>query len=301
MTTKQIAHRIKLSCVATAIVFAISGCSKTEPGAPESASTNPFVVGTVPEPTSDTQKTSTDSSARIEAPAAKPKSIDFSLSVDMDARTINKETVVVTRTDEGANTASPIDGTVEYDPAQKKIVFQPARDLLPEANYRLSLVGLRQLAGEAVPNIELPFTPNHVADDRFVRFKEGKIASYIKTTSEPDTGSIRLSFYLAGSDGEWFSPDDVLARSITTTFNAQGKLTGYVDTLAPGADGQWFTADDKMNYVYSAVYDTSGKILSAASHGAAGPDGKWLTADDIIRYYETYTYVTANSVAGLNP
>jgi|GEM_PF-6882386 len=301
MKTNKLAHRIKLSLIATAVVFTATGCSKTEPGAPESPSSNPFVASTGPEPTSEPQKSNTDQSGKIDAPAAKAKSIDFSLSVDMDARTINNQTVVVTRTDGGTTAGTPIDGTVEYDPVQKKIVFQPVTDLLPEGNYRLSLAGLRQLAGEAMPNIDVPFTPKHVANDRFVQFSEGKVASYFKTTLGLNGDSIRLSVYALGPDGEWFSADDVLARNVSTTFNAQGNLTGYVDSLAPGPDGQWFTADDQMNYVYSAVYDLSGQILSAASHGAAGPDAEWLTADDVIRYYETYTPVVGTSVAGLTP
>lgn len=314
--------------MALAFLLSSTACSKTD----EIVAANPNIET----PTSGVNPTAstTDGTLNSESeakPTAKPQSIDFTLSYELDPASVNSTTVVLTRAENVWTPPATLEGTVLYVADQQKIVFQPANELALEGTYRATLRGLRSSLGTPILPIVLPFTPTQVADSRVVQYRDGEIASYI-TESNTDNGALtQIALYSAGSDmqwftkddqpiqavivtrdavnkvltrafysgsgpdNEWFTPDDILVRSLVTKFNAQDQLTNFADTSAPGPDGIWFTADDTMDYVYSASYDSLGRISQAFAHDTPGADGTWFTYDDVIRYYETHNYATADA------
>lgn len=109
---------------------------------------------------------------------------------------------------------------------------------------------------------------------------------YTVTGYDP-SGLVANSAYYAeaGSDGEWFTADDVArGRASITTWDVSGRVTEILDYQGPGSDGVWFTDDDVMRSHTRGTYDVSARTAAQRST-TPGPDGTDGTADDLVQAY----------------
>ncbi|MFH1231288.1 MAG: hypothetical protein V1709_07310 [Planctomycetota bacterium] len=114
-----------------------------------------------------------------------------------------------------------------------------------------------------------------------------------------DTGSIapitgkltRHVWYTgAGTDGKWFTADDVVNNYESYTYDVQGNKTRWVPYTGVGTDGKWFTADDVVNNYESYTYDAQGNKTRWVLYTGAGTDKKWFTTDDVVDKYKSFIY-----------
>lgn len=106
-----------------------------------------------------------------------------------------------------------------------------------------------------------------------------------------------------GSDGEWFTNDDILSGYSKTTFSTDDLSSYTVEYTGQGPDGKWFTNDDASSlnigngYQYQQ-YDSNMKVIRSIRHSDTGADGEWFTPDDTQSMYSgftTYKYDTAGN------
>jgi len=100
-----------------------------------------------------------------------------------------------------------------------------------------------------------------------------------------------ITFNRPGTDGTWFTADDLVSAD-SGTYALEG-LDGagnvlIVPKLSAGPDRQLFTADDVpgsgLGYDI-ATLDVNGNRVQITHYGAAGPDALWFTSDDVPANY----------------
>lgn len=82
----------------------------------------------------------------------------------------------------------------------------------------------------------------------------------------------------AGTDTEWFTPDDSVDSYSANTFDANGYLLRNIN----------FNGDDIVSSYYDYLYDQFGNITRMTGY-YAGTDGTLLTDDDVINYVAVYS------------
>ena len=101
-----------------------------------------------------------------------------------------------------------------------------------------------------------------------------------------------------GADGVWGTADDLVAWSVSYTYDEFGRVVLERVAFGPGADGIWGTADDLVYGYIHHFYLASGR-LDRLEYVEAGPDGLPGTADDVLDETDTYSYDTANNLVRL--
>ncbi len=74
---------------------------------------------------------------------------------------------------------------------------------------------------------------------------------------------------------------------IATAYDKDGNENSWY-YKGSGSDGKWFTSDDVMNSYYVDFYDGEGNVIVDVTYDDVGSDGKWLTKDDTIFSYNAF-------------
>ena len=64
----------------------------------------------------------------------------------------------------------------------------------------------------------------------------------------------------------------------------------HVKENGKGSDGVWFTEDDVVSSTKESFYNDQGVKIKENKYINAGPDGKWFTEDDVLQYYVLFEY-----------
>ena len=117
------------------------------------------------------------------------------------------------------------------------------------------------------------------------------ITSY-STHAYNSTGqrTARYRFNDPGSDATWGTGDDLMYRYEYYYYDSSGRRTGYIRYSGAGGDGTWITSDDLVNRIYKYSRDPDGKIDYRIQSRDPGIDGTWFTMDDVVHNYKTYEY-----------
>jgi hypothetical protein len=174
-------------------------------------------------------------------------------SESLAATTVNSFTVTLTyKNPQGADN---IRGTASYDSTTRTLTFSPLRPLDWDTEYKLTITGVKDSAGNTMSDTTLSFT------------------TYINP-------SLLEIFYALGS----------MASYIESTYDGNGHLTRDVSYSGPGPDGIWFNADDEVNFYDMPTYDGNGNRIRDVWYSGFGADNTWFTADDVVEHefqYET--------------
>jgi len=94
-----------------------------------------------------------------------------------------------------------------------------------------------------------------------------------------------------GPDGLPATDDDVITEVTETLRDADGRQLSVRGFNAPGTDGDWFTPDDVVNSAtdFFFAFDGEGRPTSKHRHWY-GPDAQLDTADDVINGVHEYLY-----------
>jgi hypothetical protein len=89
--------------------------------------------------------------------------------------------------------------------------------------------------------------------------------------------------------------DDVLRSYIRREYDANGRRyrtwSFSAGTGGPGTDGKWFTSDDIVTGLTVREYDAMSMLMRSVTYRAAGADGNWLlTTDNDVTAYRVYDY-----------
>lgn len=67
-------------------------------------------------------------------------------------------------------------------------------------------------------------------------------------------------------------------------------LEYHVDHEGKGTDGEWFTADDVASSAKETLYGADGNKAEDHKYISSGPDGEWFTGDDQMQYYVIFEF-----------
>ncbi|MDD5156392.1 MAG: hypothetical protein PHF11_07945 [Candidatus Omnitrophica bacterium] len=95
--------------------------------------------------------------------------------------------------------------------------------------------------------------------------------------------------FIAGNDGTWFSPDDVVYNYFIYEFDNSGR-TVRKKTYTSGRDREGFTADDQLQEYAVYTYDEKMRLIKETAYNGKGADKSWFTPDDIQAYFYLYDY-----------
>jgi hypothetical protein len=191
---------------------------------------------------------SVDSGPRFSPPDG-AKSVDIrptlqvSFGSALDASLVTADHVHLTTT--GFNVLA----SIAYDDTTHTITVTPTA-LRHDTRYTLSLVGLTDDAGHAIPDASTSFSTwiNALVDqDQVVQIND--FPTHFVTTLDADGHPSRTT----GTD-----PFGTVKDCATYVYR-QGRLMSKTDS-APGSDGQCFTADDQASYTDMYVYDDNGAL-----------------------------------------
>lgn len=84
-----------------------------------------------------------------------------------------------------------------------------------------------------------------------------------------------------GTDCRWYTDDDILGGYTLQTATAYGwSRVHYNDK---GADATWFTADDQIARTLTVTRTATGRVSEVRVCSATGPDTVWQTPDDVCQ------------------
>ncbi|MFH0738549.1 MAG: hypothetical protein V2A59_01645 [Candidatus Omnitrophota bacterium] len=145
------------------------------------------------------------------------------------------------------------------------------------------------------------------------------LKNYTAYEYENDRPVREVCYSSMGTDGKWFTPDDIeIYRSVYgygsdgkrirsvkygregsilqyTTFenNSRGLVSKDIVYKGKGPDDRWFTIDDEIEKYHRFEYN-NGKLARIAEynqqHNGRGPDNLWFSADDKIFATKEFSY-----------
>lgn len=251
--------------------------------------------------------------------------VTFTFSKGLNPSTVNADTVVA------ETTTRQVPVRLALSVNGNEITIIPALGYWGVARtYEVRLSGITDLRGKSIADTELVF--HTIRNPSIVRTSydlQGEPTGYTLYEEYDEYGNPQLRDYVndPGVDGEWFTPDDVVADSTADLYESEDRwfqtgmivydpgLDGvfhtadddiasysvneadknfnrarYIHFVGPGTDGLWQTADDEIGDYRVNDWDDVGRYLGAVTFNGAGADGQWLTADDDISSYATATY-----------
>ncbi|HSD87005.1 MAG TPA: Ig-like domain-containing protein [Kofleriaceae bacterium] len=175
-----------------------------------------------------------------------------------------------------------IEGTVSYVPEERKIVFVPLQPLPFNSQIDVTLDGVKDMGGVAMPPTHLTFDVLTNVDRYWTSYTNNGGTIYQVSNFFVMNGlQTRISTMNSpGPDQVWFTADDVGGSYAKLRADAQGRLT-VLDLFNAGVDGIYGNADDVETGSYTFTYDAAGHLSSLGINSGIGPDNMWGTADDI--------------------
>jgi hypothetical protein len=174
-----------------------------------------------------------------------------------------------------------VEGSVTYEAAEHKIVFTPLRPLPFHSQIDVTLDGVKDAAGVAMPVTHLTFDVITNVDRYWTYYSTSATitsASNFYVTNGLQTKVLPTNN--PGPDQTWFTTDDVPNTHGDIRSDAQGRMT-VVDAFTAGPDGIYNNGDDVENQSLTTMYDATGHVSSMAINNGIGPDNVWGTPDDI--------------------
>jgi len=174
-----------------------------------------------------------------------------------------------------------IEGTVSYVAEERKIVFVPLQPLPFHSQIDVTLDGVKDAAGVAMPVTHLTFDVITNVDRFWTSYNgNGTVSSISNFYVTNGLQTKVLPANSPGVDQVWFTADDVPSTHGDIRADAQGRLI-VVDAFATGPDGLYNTADDVESQSLTVMYDAAGHFSTMAINSGIGPDNVWGTADDV--------------------
>lgn len=214
---------------------------------------------------------------------------------DLDPATVNGATVTLGGRNNFTGRPIVVAGVVNYNARTRKITFAPAWQYVDNGSFTLKLAGLKDAAGNLLPEATISFTADRWRW-RLAAFGLAAVNSdgspggnYDRTVFDADANSDRtIRCNGAGPDGAWFTSDDQIDFYRDSSFDPANKISRSVTHRSAGPDGIWLTADDPVDSYSVATYD-DGKEIEVSYNGAGG-DGVWFNTDDAVSAYTATTY-----------
>lgn len=255
-------------------------------------------AGPAPDPADTTAPRLTSSTPAADATRVSVLGkLTFTFDEALDPATVTPTSVVVTSPQLGV--PSRIGGTVTYDDATRTVTFTPAAPLERGVPYTARVGNtITDAAGNAFAGAEQSFLTSVNSLAKLTAYDTVEDLGLIQWIQFVLDANGRPSKYLAyfgpGSDGIWFTADDMVGGRYDTTDAADGR---HLEQRAytPGADGRWNTADDTMSALIAWTYDGQRRLIERTRATGAGPDAQWGTADDSLTFLETYAYAASQA------
>lgn len=230
--------------------------------------------------------------------------MEVTVAKDLDPSTVNGSTVTLRGRDSFTGRSFVTSGVVNYNSRTRTITFAPSWGYSNNGSYALKLAGLKDAAGNPLPETSISFTTAKVmqtlqASGLDVVYADGSSAGfYYRTIFDADGNPTRSIHYSgAGTDNVWFTGNDQIDSYTDSTFDSTSKTIQYVYHYSAGPDGIWFTADDPVDS-YTVYTYSDGKDITVTYKGAGG-DGAWFTADDTVSGYRVAVYNTDGSMSSM--
>jgi hypothetical protein len=109
-----------------------------------------------------------------------------------------------------------------------------------------------------------------------------------------------------GSDGNWFTKDDVYNVVHIRRFDPATRTLLYVfgnslvDDFGPGDDGEWVTPDDRIERYQRHYYDDDLRLQRVEEFRRSADDGDWYSDEDRQVARTDYEYDESGRLAGID-
>jgi hypothetical protein len=126
------------------------------------------------------------------------------VSESLDSGTVNSSAVMLKMpADEGLY---KVRGTLSYDEATRTITFTPSQPLNNGTSYRLTITGVKDLAGNALADTKITFKTYRNPLIIMVGCSAGTVSGYSKCSFDANANmTSSISYSGAGTDGTWFT------------------------------------------------------------------------------------------------
>jgi len=211
--------------------------------------------------------------------------IEVKMVRGIDAATVNSANVKLVG--KGRFGLFNVPGQAGYDAALKVISLRTG-GLPPGCAYTLTLSGLKDLSGTAVPDAVVTFSTRRNQLKKSVNYhSNGSVRGYSQATFESDgRPANRKDYPSAGPDGIWFTADDVLGYNESNSYNYSYATDKYTLSYIYGRYGNIGILSR------SYVFDAGGNLTEEVYHGGsdAGYSGFGYDARGYLREATRYLY-----------
>lgn len=139
--------------------------------------------------------------------------------------------------------------------------------------------GKLQVSGETANDFRKPVIYTVTAAD-------SSVEQYTVTVTKARFSKSRdVYYYNAGTDGIWFTADDLIGVYHSYTYDSNGNTIEDIPYNKSGTDSVWFTSDDAVDNYYKYICDSNGHYSRTIRYDGAGTDSSWFTPDDLVGWY----------------
>jgi hypothetical protein len=187
---------------------------------------------------------------------------------------------------------TPIEGTVSYDAAARKVSFDPVAPLPYGVELILSYAVKDKAGLEATGTISFTTYVNAQTRNFFYNSVGAPSSWIILPTDMTGRNSKRTGASSQGPNGIWFDSDDPRNQHYEFKQNVDGRMTEERQ-MSSGTDGLYDTPDDATNACVTYKYATNKSVTERMITTTVGPDGMFCTADDVPLYLWSYQYMAS--------
>jgi hypothetical protein len=203
--------------------------------------------------------------------------VDPTITLDGTLRAASVDATTVTLREVGRHAALP--AAIDY--SGDTITVRTPLALSHGTTYELTLDGLVDDRGRALDATHVQFTTYANPLVREVGYSGGEIAQW--TAYGDDVVTVYTGI---GTDGDWFTHDDVIDEMDRDTRDNLGHVVQHVTYVGPGTNGTWGNDDDDIEGWTAIEYDTAGQVVREIHYNGPGDDGIWLDGNDRVLDYQ---------------